>query len=94
MFNAKRNIGAKLKASLEGWLRGDCTIDGAHVGEILLRICGVARAELTGVALIEGTKVSVGRGNGHPVEWIGAPVDQARETSEYRMPGRFPELGS
>jgi uncharacterized protein YbbC (DUF1343 family) len=36
-----------------------------------------------GVALIEGTNVSVGRGTDTPFEWIGAPWIKARELAEY-----------
>jgi len=36
-----------------------------------------------GVALIEGTNVSVGRGTDTPFEWTGAPWIKARELAEY-----------
>ena len=36
-----------------------------------------------GVALIEGTNVSVGRGTDTPFEWIGAPWIKGRELAEY-----------
>ena len=86
MFNAERNIGAKLKVvSMDGWLRGDW-YDSTGLAWINpspnLRSL-LAATLYPGVALIEGTNVSVGRGTETPFEWIGAPWIKARELAEY-----------
>jgi uncharacterized protein YbbC (DUF1343 family)/CubicO group peptidase (beta-lactamase class C family) len=86
MFNAERNIGAKLKViPMEGWLRGDW-YDSTGLGWInpSPNLRSLREAELyPGVALIEGTNVSVGRGTDTPFEWIGAPWIKGRELAEY-----------
>ncbi len=86
MFNVERNIGAKLKViPLEGWLRGDWyDSTGLTWVNPSPNLRSLREAELyPGVALIEGTNVSVGRGTDTPFEWIGAPWIKARELSEY-----------
>ncbi|HST12964.1 MAG TPA: exo-beta-N-acetylmuramidase NamZ domain-containing protein [Terriglobales bacterium] len=86
MFNAERNIGAKLKViPMEGWLRGDW-YDSTGLTWInpSPNLRSLKEAELyPGVALIEGTNVSVGRGTDTPFEWIGAPWIKSRELAEY-----------
>jgi uncharacterized protein YbbC (DUF1343 family)/CubicO group peptidase (beta-lactamase class C family) len=86
MFNGERNIGAKLKViPMEGWLRGDW-YDSTGLGWInpSPNLRSLREAELyPGVALIEGTNVSVGRGTDTPFEWIGAPWIKGRELAEY-----------
>jgi len=86
MFNTERNIGAKLKVvSMEGWIRGDW-YDSTGLTWInpSPNLRSLREAELyPGVALIEGTNVSVGRGTDTPFEWIGAPWIKARELAEY-----------
>lgn len=86
MFNAERGIGAKLKVvPMDGWMRGDW-YDSTGLTWINpspnLRSLRSA-AFYPGVALIEGTNVSVGRGTDTPFEWIGAPWIKARELAEY-----------
>ena len=86
MFNAERGIGAKLKVvPMDGWMRGDW-YDSTGLTWINpspnLRSLRSA-ALYPGVALIEGTNVSVGRGTDTPFEWIGAPWIKARELAEY-----------
>ena len=86
MFNAERGIGAKLKViPMEGWLRGDW-YDSTGLTWInpSPNLRSLREAELyPGVALIEGTNVSVGRGTDTPFEWIGAPWVKGRELAEY-----------
>ncbi len=86
MFNRERGIGAKLKViPMEGWLRGDW-YDSTGLTWInpSPNLRSLREAELyPGVALIEGTNVSVGRGTDTPFEWIGAPWIKGRELAEY-----------
>jgi uncharacterized protein YbbC (DUF1343 family)/CubicO group peptidase (beta-lactamase class C family) len=86
MFNTERNIGAKLKVvPMDGWLRGDW-YDSTGLTWInpSPNLRSLREAELyPGVALIEGTNVSVGRGTDTPFEWIGAPWIKSRELAEY-----------
>jgi uncharacterized protein YbbC (DUF1343 family)/CubicO group peptidase (beta-lactamase class C family) len=86
MFNAERGIGAKLKViSMDGWQRGDW-YDSTGLTWInpSPNLRSLRQATLyPGVALIEGTNVSVGRGTDTPFEWIGAPWIKARELAEY-----------
>jgi uncharacterized protein YbbC (DUF1343 family) len=86
MFNTERNIGAKLKViPMDGWMRGDW-YDSTGLTWInpSPNLRSLREAELyPGVALIEGTNISVGRGTDTPFEWIGAPWIKARELAEY-----------
>ena len=86
MFNAERGINAKLKVvPMEGWMRGDW-FDSTGLTWINpspnLRSFHAAML-YPGVAVIEGTNVSVGRGTDTPFEWIGAPWIKSRELAEY-----------
>ena len=76
MFNAERNINAKLTVvKMEGWQRGDW-YDSTGLLWISpspnLRTVNEA-ALYPGVGMIEGTNISVGRGTDTPFELIGAP---------------------
>ncbi|HZE25879.1 MAG TPA: exo-beta-N-acetylmuramidase NamZ domain-containing protein [Terriglobales bacterium] len=86
MFNAERGINAQLKVvSMDGWLRGDW-YDSTGLTWInpSPNLRSLREATLyPGVALIEGTNVSVGRGTDTPFEWIGAPWIKGRELAEY-----------
>jgi uncharacterized protein YbbC (DUF1343 family)/CubicO group peptidase (beta-lactamase class C family) len=86
MFNTERAIGAKLRVvPMEGWLRGDW-FDSTGLTWInpSPNLRSLREAELySGVALIEGTNVSVGRGTDTPFEWIGAPWIKGRELATY-----------
>jgi uncharacterized protein YbbC (DUF1343 family)/CubicO group peptidase (beta-lactamase class C family) len=86
MFNAERAIGAKLRViPMDGWMRGDW-YDSTGLTWInpSPNLRSLREAVLyPGVALIEGTNVSVGRGTDTPFEWIGAPWVKARELAEY-----------
>ena len=86
MFNAERHIDARLTVvPMEGWIRGDWfdstglvwTSPSPNLRSL------TAAALYTGVALIEGTNVSVGRGTDTPFEVVGAPWIKAKELADY-----------
>ncbi len=86
MFNAERQINARLTVvPMQGWQRGDW-FDSTGLVWINpspnLRSLGEATL-YTGVALIEGTNVSVGRGTDTPFEVVGAPWIKGRELAAY-----------
>jgi uncharacterized protein YbbC (DUF1343 family) len=86
MFNAERNINAKLTVvAMEGWERGDW-FDSTGLAWInpSPNLRSVTEAILyPGVGLIEGTNVSVGRGTDTPFEVLGAPWMKSRELAAY-----------
>jgi uncharacterized protein YbbC (DUF1343 family)/CubicO group peptidase (beta-lactamase class C family) len=86
MFNAERNINAKLTVvAMEGWQRGDW-FDSTGLGWVSPspNLRSLTEAALyPGVALIEGTNVSVGRGTDTPFEVVGAPWMKGRELAAY-----------
>jgi uncharacterized protein YbbC (DUF1343 family)/CubicO group peptidase (beta-lactamase class C family) len=86
MYNVERKIGARLRViPMQGWLRGDW-FDSTGIVWINTspNLRSVNEAELyTGVALVEGTNVSVGRGTDTPFEVMGAPWVDARTYSDY-----------
>jgi uncharacterized protein YbbC (DUF1343 family)/CubicO group peptidase (beta-lactamase class C family) len=86
MFNAERNINAKLTVvAMEGWERGDW-FDSTGLAWInpSPNLRSVTEAALyPGVGLIEGTNVSVGRGTDTPFELLGAPWMKSRELGAY-----------
>ena len=76
MFNVERNIKAKLTVvPMEGWQRGDWfDSTGLEWVNPSPNLRSVTEAALyPGVAAIEGTNVSVGRGTDTPFELVGAP---------------------
>ena len=86
MFNAEKKIGAKLTVvPMEGWLRGDwydsTGLDWVNPSPNLRSL--TAAALYPGVALIEGTNVSVGRGTDAPFEVVGAPWMKGRDLAVY-----------
>jgi uncharacterized protein YbbC (DUF1343 family)/CubicO group peptidase (beta-lactamase class C family) len=86
MFNTERKIGARLRVvPMENWLRGDW-FDSTGILWVNpspnLRTMNEA-ALYPGVAMIEGTNVSVGRGTDTPFELVGAPWIDARAFAEY-----------
>jgi uncharacterized protein YbbC (DUF1343 family)/CubicO group peptidase (beta-lactamase class C family) len=86
MFNAERNINAKLTVvPMDGWQRGDWfDSTGLEWVNPSPNLRSVYEAELyPGVALIEGTNVSVGRGTDTPFELVGAPWVKSRELAAY-----------
>jgi uncharacterized protein YbbC (DUF1343 family) len=86
MFNAERNINAKLTVvAMQGWQRGDW-FDSTGLAWVnpSPNLRSVTAATLyPGVALIEGTNVSVGRGTDSPFEFVGAPWIKGRELAAY-----------
>lgn len=86
MFNAERNIHAKLTVvPMEGWQRGDW-FDSTGLAWVnpSPNLRSVTEAALyPGVGLIEGTNVSVGRGTDSPFELLGAPWMKGRELAAY-----------
>jgi uncharacterized protein YbbC (DUF1343 family) len=86
MFNAERHIGARLDVvAVEGWQPGDWF---DSTGLLWVNTSPNLRSltEVTlypGVALIEGTNVSVGRGTDIPFEVVGAPWVKSRELAAY-----------
>ena len=86
MFNAERSINAKLTVvPMEGWQRGDW-FDSTGLGWVnpSPNLRSLTEAALyPGVALIEGTNISVGRGTDTPFEVVGAPWVKGRELAGY-----------
>ncbi|HTK94201.1 MAG TPA: exo-beta-N-acetylmuramidase NamZ domain-containing protein [Terriglobales bacterium] len=86
MYNGERRLGAKLTvAPMQGWQRGDW-FDSTGVAWVSPspNLRSVNEATLyPGVALVEGTNVSVGRGTATPFEVLGAPWIKARELAQY-----------
>jgi uncharacterized protein YbbC (DUF1343 family) len=86
MFNTEHNINAKLTVvPMEGWQRGDW-FDATGLTWISPspNLRSVTEAALyTGVAVVEGTNVSVGRGTDTPFELLGAPWIKSRELAAY-----------
>jgi uncharacterized protein YbbC (DUF1343 family)/CubicO group peptidase (beta-lactamase class C family) len=86
MFNAERSIDAHLQVvPLEGWMRGDWY---DSTGLVWINpspnLRSLTEATLyPGVALIEGTNVSVGRGTDTPFELVGAPWINSGELAQY-----------
>ena len=86
MFNVEKNINAKLTVvPMEGWQRGDWfDSTGLEWVNPSPNLRSVTEAALyPGVALIEGTNVSVGRGTDTPFELVGAPWIKGRELAAY-----------
>ena len=86
MFNAERNINAKLTVvPMEGWERGDwfdsTGLEWVNPSPNIRSV--IEEALYTGVALIEGTNVSVGRGTDTPFEVVGAPWIRNKEFAAY-----------
>lgn len=86
MFNRERGINAKLTVvPVEGWLRGDwfdsTGLEWVNPSPNLRSV--IEAALYPGVALIEGTNVSVGRGTDSPFELLGAPWMKSKELATY-----------
>jgi len=86
MLNTERGINAKLTVvPMDGWQRGDW-FDSTGLAWVnpSPNLRSVTEAALyPGVALIEGTNVSVGRGTDTPFELVGAPWAKSRELAAY-----------
>jgi len=85
-FNGERGLNARLQVvPLEGWMRGDW-YDSTGLAWInpSPNLRSLTEATLyPGVALVEGTNVSVGRGTDTPFELLGAPWINAGELAQY-----------
>jgi uncharacterized protein YbbC (DUF1343 family)/CubicO group peptidase (beta-lactamase class C family) len=86
LFNSERSINARLTVvPMEGWIRGDW-YDSTGLAWInpSPNLRSLTEAALyPGVAMVEGTNVSVGRGTDTPFELVGAPWVKARELAQY-----------
>jgi uncharacterized protein YbbC (DUF1343 family)/CubicO group peptidase (beta-lactamase class C family) len=86
LFNGERSIGANLTVvPMEGWMRGDWF---DSTGQIWIspspNMRNLTEASLyTGIGMIEGTNISVGRGTDTPFELVGAPWIDALALSVY-----------
>jgi len=86
MFNAERGINARLTVvPMEGWERGDWfDSTGLEWVNPSPNLRSVTEAALyPGVALVEGTNVSVGRGTDTPFEVVGAPWIKSKNLATY-----------
>jgi uncharacterized protein YbbC (DUF1343 family)/CubicO group peptidase (beta-lactamase class C family) len=93
MFNAEHNIHAKLTVvPMEGWMRGDwfdsTSLEWINPSPNLRSL--TAATLYPGVALVEGTNVSVGRGTDTPFELLGAPWINERELAQYLNARQIP----
>ncbi len=86
MFNTERKIGTRVRVvPMQGWLRGDW-FDSTGIVWVnpSPNLRSVNEAVLyPGVALIEGTDISVGRGTDTPFELVGAPWIKPRVLADY-----------
>ncbi|MGA8087418.1 MAG: exo-beta-N-acetylmuramidase NamZ domain-containing protein [Terracidiphilus sp.] len=86
LFNGERSIGATLTVvPMEGWMRGDWF---DSTGRMWINpspnMRSLTEATLyTGIGMIEGTNISVGRGTDTPFELVGAPWIDALGLSAY-----------
>jgi len=86
LFNGEQHLGAKLTVvPMQGWQRGDWF---DSTGELWMTPSPNLRnlnenTLYPGVALIEGTNVSVGRGTDTPFEIVGAPWIKSLELASY-----------
>ena len=86
MVNAERHIGARLNVvAMEGWQPGDWfDSTGLTWVNTSPNLRDLNEATLyPGVAMIEGTNVSVGRGTDTPFEVVGAPWIKGKELAAY-----------
>jgi len=86
LFNEERHLGASLSViPMQGWQRGDW-LDATLVPWVdpSPNLRSLNQATLyPGVALVEGTNVSVGRGTDTPFELLGAPWINPRELADF-----------
>jgi len=95
MFNVEHNIHAKLTVvAMQGWMRGDWfDSTGLEWTRPSPNLRSLTEAVLyPGVALVEGTNVSVGRGTDTPFELLGAPWINAREMAAYLNARKIPAV--
>lgn len=86
LFNGEQHLGARLTiVPMQGWQRGDWF---DSTGELWVNPSPNLRnlnenTLYPGVAIIEGTNVSVGRGTDTPFEVLGAPWIKSQELASY-----------
>ncbi len=93
MFNAQDHIGADLRViRMQGWQRGDYYDEtGLTWVNPSPNLRNLEQEILyPGVALIEYTNVSVGRGTDTPFQWFGAPWIRQRQLARYLNARRIP----
>lgn len=93
MFNDTDHIGADLRVvRMQGWTRGDYFDEtGLPWVNPSPNLRDLNQAVLyPGVALVEGTNVSVGRGTDTPFELLGAPWIQETQLAAYLNARRLP----
>ncbi|MBV9623704.1 MAG: DUF1343 domain-containing protein [Acidobacteria bacterium] len=93
MFNAEHKVGAKLTViPMHGWMRGDWfDSTGLEWMNPSPNLRSLTQATLyPGVALVEGTNVSVGRGTDTPFELLGAPWVNGRQLAEFLNARQIP----
>ena len=86
LYNGERRINANLTVvPMKGWMRGDWfDSTGAEWVNPSPNLRNLEQAILyPGVALIEGTNVSVGRGTDTPFQVIGAPWIKPKQLAAY-----------
>ena len=86
LYNSERHINANLTVvPMKGWMRGDWfDSTGLEWVSPSPNLRNVEQATLySGVALIEGTNVSVGRGTDTPFQVIGAPWIKPKQLAAY-----------
>src|SRR6185369_2922712 len=86
MFNAEQNLNATLiVVTMKGWQRGDwLDSTGMTWTNPSPNMRSLNEATLyTGVTMVEGTNVSVGRGTDTPFELVGAPWIDERQFGAY-----------
>lgn len=86
MFNREHKLQAKLTVvPMRGWMRGDwfdsTGLEWINPSPNLRSL--TAATLYPGVALVEGTNVSVGRGTDTPFELLGAPWINGRQLAEF-----------
>lgn len=86
LYNAERKIGANLTVvPMKGWMRGDwfdsTGLEWINPSPNLRSLEGAT--PYSGVELLEGTNVSVGRGTDMPFQVIGAPWIKSKQLATY-----------
>jgi uncharacterized protein YbbC (DUF1343 family) len=93
MFNAENKMGVKLKVILMDGYRRNVWFDETSLPWVnpSPNLRSLTQAILyPGVALVEGSNVSVGRGTDMPFEIVGAPWIKAQELTEYLQRRNIP----
>lgn len=86
LFNSERRINARLQViPMQDWMRGDWfDATGLTWNNLSPNLRSLTETTLyPGLALIEQTNVSVGRGTDTPFELVGAPWIKAHELAQY-----------